>query len=73
MVERDAEFACLRDAEERIRNRLAQLRRIPAAAEREQLPRERRIDLVDVDVARRAVVGAAVPDVAAGRADVADA
>ena len=72
MVGDRAELACRGDAEERIGDRLAQLRRIPAAAEREQLPREGRIDLVDVD-RRVCCLRAAEADVAPGRADVADA
>src|SRR5260221_8213821 len=65
-----AEFTGGRDAEERVGNRLPQLRRIPPAAQRVQLPRKSGIDLVDVD--RRGFRGAAESDVTACRADVAD-
>src|SRR5436190_5361974 len=64
-----AELARRGDAEERIGHRLSQLRRIPAAAQREELVCEDWVDLVDVD---RAIVRAAEADVTAGCADVAD-
>src|SRR5206468_8066885 len=64
-----AELPGLGDTEERIRDRLPQLRRVPATAERKHLTRQRRVDLIDVD---QRVGRTAVSDVTAGGADVAD-
>ena len=65
-----SKFARPSNAEEGVGNRLTQSGGVPCSVRsREQLPRHRRIDLIDVD---RAIVRAAEADVAPGRADVAD-